>query len=251
MAANTAPIFSKVGDIQGGVTLISAAADYTGASVNNSIVFQADATNGGFLQKLRFKAIGTNAATVARIYINEGYVPVATTVGTPAGLAGTPSSSGGSLQPATYYAKLQGIDQWGAPGAFSAEASATTTGTTGSIAWAWTALTGAVSYRLFVGPATGSQVIYFTSSTNSYSMTTATINLTTNLPAQGVTTDFTTNNLFYGECSLPATTAATTSATVDIDYPMNIALPPAFHIVVGLGAAVAAGWVVTGIAGKY
>ena len=60
-----------------------------------------------------------------------------------------------------------------------------------------------------------------------------------------------TNNVFYGEINLPATTSATTSATVDIDYPMNFALPPGWRIYVGLGAAVAAGWVVTPIAGKY
>jgi hypothetical protein len=60
-----------------------------------------------------------------------------------------------------------------------------------------------------------------------------------------------TNNVFYGEQSLPATTASTTAATVDIDYMINFALPPGWRIYVGLGAAVAAGWVVTPIAGKY
>ena len=59
------------------------------------------------------------------------------------------------------------------------------------------------------------------------------------------------NNAFYGEVSLPATTASTTAATVDIDYPMAIALPAGFRIYCGLGAAVAAGWVVTPIAGDY
>lgn len=60
-----------------------------------------------------------------------------------------------------------------------------------------------------------------------------------------------TNNVFYGEMGLPATTASTTAATVDVDYPMNFALPAGWRIYVGLGAAVAAGWVVTPIAGKY
>lgn len=60
-----------------------------------------------------------------------------------------------------------------------------------------------------------------------------------------------TNNVFYGEVSLPATTVSTTAATVDIDYPMNFALPAGWRIYVGLGAAVAAGWVVTPIGGKY
>lgn len=60
-----------------------------------------------------------------------------------------------------------------------------------------------------------------------------------------------TNNVFYGEISLPATTAATAAATVDIDYPIGFALPAGFRIYWGLGAAVAAGWVATAIGGNY
>jgi len=78
MAANTAPIFSLSGDVSSNSTtamaptLTTAAADYTGISVNNKLVFTAGA-NGGFVQRLRFKAIGTNsAASVARIYLNNG-----------------------------------------------------------------------------------------------------------------------------------------------------------------------------------
>lgn len=59
------------------------------------------------------------------------------------------------------------------------------------------------------------------------------------------------NNAFYGEVSLPATTSSTTAATVDVDYPINIALNPGFRIYVGLGAAVAAGWFCVAIGGKY
>ena len=62
-----------------------------------------------------------------------------------------------------------------------------------------------------------------------------------------------TNNTFYGEISLPATTATTTAATVDVDYPMNFALPPAYRIVIGISATttLASGWVPTVIAGAY
>lgn len=60
-----------------------------------------------------------------------------------------------------------------------------------------------------------------------------------------------TNNSFIGEISLPATAASTTAATIDIDYPLEFALPAGWRIYVGLGAAVAAGWVVTCIAGDY
>lgn len=59
------------------------------------------------------------------------------------------------------------------------------------------------------------------------------------------------NNAFFGEQSLPATTAIATAGTVDIDYPMNIAINPGFRIYVGLGTTVAAGWSVVPIAGAY
>lgn len=144
MPGNPSPIFSRVGDVSNNATsgmattILTATADYTGVSTNHKKVFTADVTNGGFIQKLRFKALGTNIATVARIYLNNGDV-------------------------------------------------------------------------------------------NTLAV----------------------NNSFYGEVSLPATTAIATAATIDIDYPMNLALNPNFAIWVGLGTTVAAGWVVTAVGGKY
>lgn len=144
MPANTAPIYSIAGDVSSNgttamaPTFTTAAADYTGATAtHNKIVFTAGA-NGGFVQRLRFKAIGTNTASVARIFFNNG--------------------------------------------------SANTTAA---------------------------------------------------------------NNSFFGEVSLPATTAIATAATIDVDYPINAALPAGFTIVVGLGTTVAAGWICTPIAGEY
>lgn len=144
MPSNTDPIYSKEGEVANNGTtgmnqlITAAASDYTGVDADTSLVFTADPTNGSFIQRLRFKAGGTNIATVARIYLNNGSTP-----------------------------------------------------------------------------------------------TTA------------------ANNTFYGEVSLPATTAIATSATVEIDYPMGFALPAGFRIYVGLATAVAAGWVVTPIAGNY
>ena len=72
MAANTAPIFSSLGDIQWGTTVLTTlntAKDGTGTVLN---VFTADATNGGFVQRIRFRPAGTNIATVARVFINNG-----------------------------------------------------------------------------------------------------------------------------------------------------------------------------------
>jgi len=140
MAANTAPIFSNAGAVSLGTAITAIVSDYTGAGANNQVIFSANATNGGFVQRIRFKAAGTNAVSVVRIYLNNG----------------------------------------------SANTSAA-------------------------------------------------------------------NNTFYGELSLPATTASTTAGTVDIDYPMNFALPPGYRLVVGISAAstLASGWVPTVIAGAY
>ena len=73
MAANQNPIFSKVGDIQWNVTPILAANTTTDLTTGTSyLIFTADATNGGYVQKLRFRSLGTNVATVARVWINNG-----------------------------------------------------------------------------------------------------------------------------------------------------------------------------------
>lgn len=77
MAANTAPIFSIKGDqsVDNGTTMpgtvLTATGDYTGASANHQLVYTAGA-DGGYVDRLRFKALGTNIATVARIYLNNG-----------------------------------------------------------------------------------------------------------------------------------------------------------------------------------
>lgn len=144
MPANTDPIYSKLGDVSSNGTtgmatgMVTATGDYTGVSANHVLAFTADATNGGYIQRLRFKATGSNTASVARIYINNG-----------------------------------------------------STNTTAS------------------------------------------------------------NNSFYGEVALPATTAINTTSTVDIDYQMNFAINPGFKIYVGLGTTVAAGWICVAIGGKY
>lgn len=139
-----APIFSANGQVANNNAtgmnqpITAAANDFTGAGANNSLVFTAD-VNGSFLQRLRFKAAGTNVATVARIFVNNGSTP-----------------------------------------------------------------------------------------------TTA------------------ANNTLIGDISLPATTASAVASTgPDIDYPLNIALPPNFRVYVGLGTAVAGGWFVTPIAGDF
>lgn len=245
MPGNLDPIFSRVGDVEGSSILTTAAADYTGQNLNNITVFEADQINGGYIQKLRFKALGTNTASVARIYINNGgssRAPViAAVAGTP---TGTPSGSGGTLASGNFFAKIYAVDQYGSVTAASTEtASVAVTGPTGSVTWNWTAVTGAVSYIIIVGLATNAQVTSFTATTNSY--------VQTSPGTPNLESDVINNNYFYGEISLPGTTISAVAATAEVDYPMNIALGPGQKIVVGLGTTVAAGWVVTTIAGKY
>src|SRR5215217_310570 len=82
MAANIDPIYSRLADIQvNGLYVVGAftAADLSTAVVGTSVylIFTADATNGGYLQKLKFRSApgGTTSATVARIWINNGASP--------------------------------------------------------------------------------------------------------------------------------------------------------------------------------
>ena len=72
MSGNNNPILSRVGDIQWvGAALATAntAKDGTGTVAT---VFTADATNGGYVQKLVARALGTNVATVLRVFVNNG-----------------------------------------------------------------------------------------------------------------------------------------------------------------------------------
>lgn len=144
MAGNASPVFgrrgqaSKAQDTTFPATLTSAAVGYDGTAAENTLVFTAEAMNGSWVSSIRFKAIGTNTASVARIYLNN----------------------------------------------------ASTNGTA-------------------------------------------------------------SNNLFIGECSLPGTTAILTAATAEIEYPINRAINAGFRIYVGLGTAVAAGWVPSVVAEDY
>ena len=137
MAGNTSPIFSRKGAITRAVLLKTAAADYTGKSPYNKLVFESDDTNGSFLQRLRFKALGTNVATVARIYLNDGdnQEDFGTARSAP---PGTPSSSGGALITGTYYALAIAVDADGRMTPIGTISSGiAVTGPTGSISWSW------------------------------------------------------------------------------------------------------------------
>ena len=73
-AANTSPIFSKVGAVGWvvGVATANTTVDLTAGTIY--LVFTADATNGGYVNKLIFQPLGTNTASVGRVWINNGGV---------------------------------------------------------------------------------------------------------------------------------------------------------------------------------
>jgi hypothetical protein len=73
--------------------VLAAATDYTGIDADTSLIFTADATNGSFIQRIRFKAGGTNTASVARIYINNGSAPTTATNNTFYGEVSLPATT--------------------------------------------------------------------------------------------------------------------------------------------------------------
>ena len=136
---NSYPIYSKVGDIQWGATLVkdgNIAVD--GTATGATLVFSADATSGGYVQKIRFRAAGSNVASVGRVFINNSGV-----------------------------------------------------------------------------------------------------------------TSTAANNILYDEITLAATTISQVSALPTYELPLNIALPPSYRLYVTLGTAVATGYFVSVVGGKY
>ncbi len=74
MAANTSPVFPGTIENVIGSTLATAntAKDGTGTVVT---VFTGDATNGSRLDYIQLQALGTNVATVLRVFLNNGSDP--------------------------------------------------------------------------------------------------------------------------------------------------------------------------------
>ena len=73
MPANNQPIFTRTPDVQWTVsatTVANTTTDLTSGTIY--LAFTADATNGGYVQRIRFRTLGANSnATVARIWINN------------------------------------------------------------------------------------------------------------------------------------------------------------------------------------
>jgi hypothetical protein len=74
MAANTIPIYSKAGQIGFGSALLTAANTAKDGTGTTALIFTAGA-DGGRVERIRARAIGTNVATVLRIFLNNGSDP--------------------------------------------------------------------------------------------------------------------------------------------------------------------------------
>lgn len=82
MAINTSPIFTSAPVTT--IVRLTGQAAYTGgtpagydlsgatAGTNAFLVFTADATYGSYVQKIRWRSLGTNVATVCRVFLNNG-----------------------------------------------------------------------------------------------------------------------------------------------------------------------------------
>ena len=74
MPANNKTIFTRLSDVHwtiSAMTVANTTADLTSGTIY--LAFTADTTNGGYVQRVRFRTLGTNAnATAARIWVNNG-----------------------------------------------------------------------------------------------------------------------------------------------------------------------------------
>lgn len=73
-APNSEPIFTRVADIQWAESITAANNTVDITTGTSYLVFTADATNGGYVQRARIKANPANntAATVIRFWLNNG-----------------------------------------------------------------------------------------------------------------------------------------------------------------------------------
>lgn len=72
MVANISPIFGRVPQIEWGATTVATANTAKDGTGTVLTAFTADATEGSFLQYIALRAAGSNIASVARIFINNG-----------------------------------------------------------------------------------------------------------------------------------------------------------------------------------
>jgi len=72
MAANTAPIYSRLGSIQWAPAVVKTANTAKDGTGTAQVVFTADATNGSRVERIVCRSAGSNVATVMRVFVNNG-----------------------------------------------------------------------------------------------------------------------------------------------------------------------------------
>jgi len=72
MPANVQPIYSKEPDVQWSVSAATVANTTTDLTAGTIYPVFTASTDGGFVQRIRFRSLGNNIATVARVWINNG-----------------------------------------------------------------------------------------------------------------------------------------------------------------------------------
>ncbi len=111
-----------------------------------------------------------------------------------------------------------------------------------------TDLTSGTIYQVFAADATeGSRVDYLqimALGTNVATVLRVWIN-------NGATTATAANNVMYKNITLPATTVSQTAQLTEQQVNLDLSLPPGYKLYVTLGTAVAAGYGVTAVGGKY
>ncbi len=111
-----------------------------------------------------------------------------------------------------------------------------------------TDLTSGTIYQVFAADATeGSRVDYLqimALGTNVATVLRVWIN-------NGATTATAANNVMHKNITLPATTVSQTAQLTEQQVNLDLSLPPGYKLYVTLGTAVAAGYGVTAVGGKY
>ena len=72
MPGNAVPIFSKSANVSWNTTALTAANTAKDGTGIVTTIWTADATNGGYLDKIRIRPLGSNVATVMRFFVNNG-----------------------------------------------------------------------------------------------------------------------------------------------------------------------------------
>ncbi len=166
----TSPSVNNSGDYTGGFSgwgYTQASPQYTYMAGTAIKMTGSSSSLGG---QLEFYTKPDNGTTLTRAAIidNTGAFSQGQLASVTSSITATPSGSGGVLTANTYYYKVVAVDAFGGVTvASTTEGSATTTGTTSSVAVSWTAVANAVQYYIFQGTTSGAEGKYFTSVTNS------------------------------------------------------------------------------------